>query len=473
MFFKILLYLFLFVKCFKFDFESICRELNQNGSHCSFSCSPLDTNDRIINYTSIKITLNDLDALPEKSLSNLSIYSLTIIDPDFTLEMMNKLSDIEYIDQFYLEKLENLTSLFKINEINNQNMLFQSKKIKTFIIKDIVNVDETSVIRLLKTLDKLGVVEFRLTNIRIDRLKIDLTNYNNFLKLVFIWNQIDYFEIILGNNTRQLSISKCHMQQFKLTKSNNFSCLEKIELIENNLKSIDLPELNNLIELDLFLNSFQFIKNDNFNNVKSLKSLGINQNLLVSIEKESFKPLKTLEYLNLDSNFLNESLTLSNLDSVQDLSLRSNKFRSFSSNKNLNNPANLKKLDLSFNLVETIFIQIPTLVQILLENNKLKIIDSISGTQIVLNSNLIILSKINFEKLNLIQSVDLVSTSITSMTKEEILRLENVTSINLANNFIQHIEFPFMKYLNILFLSNNKIRQINATTFSNLNILNS
>ncbi|RNA35535.1 leucine Rich repeat-containing domain, partial [Brachionus plicatilis] len=279
------------------------------------------------------------------------------------------------------------------------------------------------------------------------------------------FNKIENLEDILSNKKinrlmnkikQGLKIPKSSFKHnplviYVLTKIRKFSViksiLEKLEIIqlknETNLEEIYLND-NALNFVNLSINSLKILKNTTFINTESLEYLGIGFNLLN--EKNKFYFTK----------------------SVENLDLSNNNFSKFSSKINLKYPINLQVLSLSHNKIEYLFVDLPSLTEIHLGWNQLKIIDSITGTKIYLYSNTIDLSELKLDKISTIDEIILTSNKIKSIAKNDLLTFENASSINLSNNQLKKIHFPHLKNLKKFIMSVPQISHLTNLVFVSL-----
>ncbi|CAF1073226.1 unnamed protein product, partial [Brachionus calyciflorus] len=311
-------------------------------------------------------------------------------------------------------------------------------------------------------MDNLGVEETIVSNLKLTKFILNLTNFKNLETITFKSNQIENLEIYLGYKPKNLKIVWNEIRNFKLKNCQNN--LDYLDLIGNDL-NFQLPTIPNLITLHLDNNNFNSIQKDLFSrNLPILKNLYLTTNNLSYIEIDSFINFKNLEYLKLSDNLLDESLQLNDLN-ILHLSLDRNRFKSFSSSINLNGTLNLKYLDLSHNFIEIVNINLKYLELLEIDNNPIKIIDELISKKVILSR---IYFNFDLSKFYLSQIIDLSNNNLNLISIEELSKLSNLIELNLANNKIEILEFPILINLQILIVSFNKLKFIKLNTFSKL-----
>ena len=188
--------------------------------------------------------------------------------------------------------------------------------------------------------------------------------------------------------------------------------LRQLNLIYNNLSSIDLTNQKKLISLDLHLNNLSSI---NLSNQKELRNLSLGSNKLSSINLTN---QKELAWLYLDSNNLS-SVNLANQTKLTSLSLSSNKLSSI----NLANQKELARLYLDSNNLSSVNLANQTKLTILsLSYNNLSSINLTSLRSLssaFLNNNPFAPSKVRMLTSNYAYSGDYIN--VNTLNRETIL----------------------------------------------------
>lgn len=204
--------------------------------------------------------------------------------------------------------------------------------------------------------------------------------------------------------------------------------------------------------------------------LKNLRKLNLADNLIANIEKGCFLNLPKLEILELSNNFLNETSKFYNLEFLKRLTLNNNKFTKFTTDliKGLNN---LQELSLGDNLIEYILIDLSSLKQINLQNNRLKNLyflnfNNLESLDLEYNY-LTSFENFNLNSTNRLKSLILIKNNFKNIS----LHLKNFTYLTrlvLSDNFIENLEFSRMNYLKELTLYANRLTFIKSEIFLNL-----
>ena len=444
------------------DFENFCQKLNQNGSVCSYSCDS-QFNLSVYNLTNIQIILNDHSLLGNTSLQNITISSLTLRQNQIDLNRLTEISAANFINLLVFNNIVNLDNILS----NNKSINLLKNKVYSVHLIPIINTIESSIANYIKTFDGLGIKSVKISNVRVSALNLDLRICYNIIELSFFNCEFKNFKLTLNWNLKKIVLSILGMENFTIQLKNE-SNIEKISIDKSQLSFVYFPVLKNLKFLSINRNRWKKIDRSTFANLTNLEELGIRSNMISQIESDSFFVLKKLNNLNLADNLLNENIKINGPNSLQILDLSNNNFSKFSSKLNLNNTPMLRRLILARNKLEYIFIDLPVLDSLELGFNKLKIIDFIFGSKIDLSSNEIMVSKLKLNNIPRIDSVLLVSNSIKDLTPNDLLTFQNTSLINLSNNQLRDIQFPFLNKLKFLILVNNSLTIIENNYFSNL-----
>ncbi|RNA20808.1 slit -like protein [Brachionus plicatilis] len=444
------------------DFVKICKSLNNQGSSCSFSFTPFTFQANTSNLSNINIILNNFNSLPHGSFTHLNISSLTLSQENVSKNFFEKLSGVSYIERLVLSKITNFSET-----ISDETISKFSNRINSIVIRQAMGVQETALICFLEKMDRLGIKEFTIGFVKLKTLRLNLLNFNKILKLNFQNCVIQHFEIILGKKMENIVINCNNVSSIDFKSNLSDANLSEINILKSNLNSINLPKLSNLKKFNFDNSQLIKLSKNNFNLLNGLEVLSLSWNNLDFIEPGSFDYFYQLNELCLVGNLLNESVEL-NFISLEYLNLNNNKFTSFSSQKNLNNSNTIKYLHLSFNLIETLDIDLPSLKSLFASQNRIKLIYSTSGSILDLNGNLVNVSELNLKKLDNHEKIMLAQNSIGHLSEEELQKFENTTELNLSINQIEHIQFPSLKSLKILIMTKNNLFLIKKETFKNL-----
>lgn len=435
------------------DFIKLCETLNNQGSSCTFS---LDT----FNLKNIKITLKNLEIIEKDFFNHLNLSHLELNQVSINGDFFEKLSTVQHIKNFFLTKVKNISQA-----LQDKKILKFLNKITSVSIKQAIDIQESEIISILTQIDLLGTKEFTIELLNLPILRLDLFNLEKISTLNIYNCVINNLQIQLGEKINILNIYSNNMSTIVIKSNLSISNLVEMKLIGNNLDSIYLPMFSNLKKFYLDQNNLKTIDKNSFTLFKSLEILSLIFNKIEFIENGSFNNFEHLDHLFLTGNLLNESVRF-NFRSLQYLNLDNNKFTYFSSFLNLNNSKTIKYLHLSFNMIETLILDLPALESLHVSYNRLKIIDSTGGIIFYLSSNFINVSELSLNSLK--NKIMLSQNSIKHLNQEDLQKFENTTELNLSLNQIRDIQFPVLNNLKILIISNNNLFIIKKDTFKNL-----
>lgn len=171
------------------------------------------------------------------------------------------------------------------------------------------------------------------------------------------------FDQLKNSNELNIKLKSKPIDQHLLKNLFNHNYFQKMTSLDLSLNSIDTvlansfkinnansSSLNKLVELNLSHCSITNLENDCFLNLKNLKILLLNNNLISEIHKQTFHSLQSLEKLSLRKNQLQkiEKSSFKDLENLLHLDLANNKLENFPENLFLKMKA-LKFIDLSCN----------------------------------------------------------------------------------------------------------------------------
>ncbi|MFM2290491.1 MAG: hypothetical protein RIS29_304, partial [Bacteroidota bacterium] len=197
-------------------------------------------------------------------------------------------TDIKYLDLFGNS----------IQEI--PDWFYQFKRLEHLSLKNNILKELPTIVFTLENIKYLNIADNQIH-------EISGHNFKNLMKIEKVdisYNQIMTipYEKITYTKCMYLNIKGNKLQKFPKIVSDTYT-LEKLDLSENNISSIDddaFEGLENLIELDLSFNELQYLPTS-IGKLKKLKRLNLSGNKISSLPKE-FEKLTSLEFLDFDSN---------------------------------------------------------------------------------------------------------------------------------------------------------------------------
>lgn len=235
-------------------------------------------------------------------------------------ELRMILCQIDYIHPESFNVLKNMTTLFlgqnTFQSLNIENLL--EEMIKNKIPVRYLSLDETglkkSSFRIYQLIDQLGVEILNISHNVFDNL-----NTQSFPKMVNI-KVLDLSGCLLLDIANGTFDSLPNLEALLLNE-NRFVCvspgmtvkyLKKLDLSENSGNPItrsyfhiddnSFINMSKLIELKLAYNLISQLSSATFNGLTNLKYLGLKNATIFSMDQNSFGQLRSLQYLNLESN---------------------------------------------------------------------------------------------------------------------------------------------------------------------------
>lgn len=268
----------------------------------------------------------------------------------------------------YLEINEkSFENAFELNSVYLQKN--QIKKLEGNIFKNSINLQYFDAsINLIEKIDSqtfkglksLNTID--LSRNLINHIEIGSFDHLNLDSLNLIRNEIVEF------NFQSLNVKNLNVQNnvmTKVTNNKNFgNDLERLDIACNNLTTIDSTFFQNLIKIQHFFASYNFIEHLNseiFQNLKYLQLVDLSYNRLESIENGTFLNLN-LFLLNLEGNLLIE-FDFQYLI-IEHINLSRNQLVSV-----LVNGKNITKLFLNDNKISRLDLEIRTLQELAINNN--------------------------------------------------------------------------------------------------------
>jgi Leucine-rich repeat (LRR) protein len=307
---------------------------------------------------------------------------------------------------------------------------------------------------------------------------------------------------LFSNKLVSLSIKNCQVQSINKGLFNVMPLLKKVSLNNNEIDSIEINsflfDLNfesNILELYLSANKLDKIKRGQFNGLANLEQLFIDQNQIEEIELNSFESLNNLKQLNIQSNRIKViqdkllgdktkletlnlyqnnienigAISLNTLHSLKTLYLFSNKIKSIAFG-NFIHLLSLKELKLDKNEIGSFaaytFVGLEKLDFLDLSANKIKrlVNKAFEGLKVLTHL------KLELNDINQIESdvfVGIANLTHLTLDSNQIFTLknvqfnENLVGLSVRFNFISNLSEIFSPSLKSLYLSSNRIQEIN------------
>lgn len=284
--------------------------------------------------------------------------------------------------------------------------------------------------------------------------------------------------------------------------------LNDFRIADGNLVNIEedaLSDVQKITFLDLTNNAISNVSVSQFSWNRELEVLGLGRNPLKQIHPKTFSSVKNLLVLTLDYSGLDDAVweSLYPFRQLKDLQLQGNSVTMLNRTV-LNGLSSIRNLDLSENMISDLstemfqtmtelqslqfkqnnlmkiknntFLGLQKLVALHLRGNRIRTIEKgafshfASLAELDLSNNC--LSEIpSFNNATTLQSLDLSSNHIQSLSSDALKGLKNLQNLVLFNNSIKQIEtgvFRFVPVLQTADLSFNKIQRILKETFEGL-----
>ena len=351
---------------------------------------------------------------------------LRILEKLETLKIMPRSSSRPY--NIFTKKIENLPNL--------KNLILNRVVLDELTFKGFCNLESLSLTNVIFS-EKASKDLFKdLKNLK--EFHLSSLNYKDKPKDHIIKD-------ILSNIQVENITLKCSINSFKNIFSDPVSFFDKIKSV-NIVFDYDYPEMNNFflrlnedflpkLEISLLnISRIPDIDQQILKKIKTMKLLTWSQHLQRfatnwnTLEKSisKFANLKTLNLVNISSNFLLTEFCLENLINLEQLSLE---FMLFNLNRSIDplainlfrNLKNLKKLKITGMNIEilrsTFFDFLINLEQLELSNNQIKVTEAGS-----------------FKNLNRLEILDLSDNSLEKVNKDTFIGLSNLKKLNLTRN---------------------------------------
>lgn len=394
--------------------------------------------------------------MPENFLSGLQSLKQIEIKSAGTLEMedsvFNEVPKLTHVTiaSSHVVKMPDLCKLLNLKFLNVSDNDFQSMESTGVLCKNdtvlphltTLILDKNSIFNIssgsLKSLPNLNdfrIADGNLVNIEEDALSdvqkitfLDLTNnaITNVSVSQFSWNR--ELEVLgLGRNP----LKQIHPKTFSSVKNLLVLTLDYSGLDDAVWES--LYPFRQLKDLQLQGNSVTMLNRTVLNGLSSIRNLDLSENMISDLSTEMFQTMTELQFLQCKQNNLMKikNNTFLGLQKLVALHLRGNRIRTIEKGA-FSHFASLAELDLSNNCLS----EIPS-----------------------------------FNNATTLQSLDLSSNHIQSLSSDALKGLKNLQNLVLFNNSIKQIEtgvFRFVPVLRTADLSFNKIQRILKETFEGL-----
>ncbi|KAM0679888.1 hypothetical protein GINT2_002060 [Glugoides intestinalis] len=384
-------------------------------------------------------------------------------------------------DEPYANKDDAYIMFHKSSEhIKDEIALEYMKVLLQIVVLDVPTNIDLDIIRLMKNIKRLDIIDVKELEKIPDLLFDDLTNleslslqnnnikelqpniFNNLQKLEFLYlskNKLTEFPSCVFDglvNLKSLGLQNNNIKELQPNLFNNLQKLESLYLTSNKLTefpSCVFDGLVNLKSLSLEYNNIKELQPNLFNNLQKLESLYLTSNKLTEFPSCVFDGLVNLKSLWLQNNNIKELQPniFNNLQKLESLNLSNNKLTVFPEGV-LSELRSLQKLDLSGNEIKSFpigfFTGLTNLNFLSLSNNKL--------TEIPPS----ILSLTNLETL-------WISSNNLTFVPKEIGNMSNLRDLRLNSNLITEIpcEIKSLVTLYILNLKKNPLAENGSQGF--------
>ncbi|XP_074844898.1 nephrocan-like [Carettochelys insculpta] len=245
------------------------------------------------------------------------------------------------------------------------------------------------------------------------------------------------------------------------------STLKSLELWKNKLRRIPTSLPSSLEVLKLGDNSISVLHESNFEGLKNLRVLDIQNNLILAVSFSTFLPLCSLQSLTLDGNNMESVYGPLKLPRLKYLSMENNKLHTFSGS--FFAPLQyLLFLRLTGNLLTKVPLNLPkSLLSLKLDRNQLKVI-RFRDIKHLENLSELILSEnqlSSIDGIHLLPNLTILELSRNHLQSMPLRLPARLQKLDCSNNFIQRVTaqgFQDLQDLRHLFLDNNTVSMFEA-----------
>lgn len=409
----------------------------------------------------LDLSNNQIDSIENGVFRNLSFTNINL--------SKNKLKEL---GQSTFEDLSNLKYLdLSNNQIAKiENEVFDGlPKLKTLILSK----------------NKLSSFKSELFTTRTEVERLDLCS-----------NEINYLypnSLYIHRKLKFLSLCQNNLNYFPNEIVNSISTLEELDLSSNRLKSLDTENFSNLSKLKILKlndNQLSSIGENVFHNLISLSKLDLSSNVLTDLDMNSFYNLLSLD-LDLSNNQLsNLDEDLFNLEKIailHELNLSNNNLTNFPINPLRKQSTNLLSLDISSNQISHLPANTELLVNLKkldissnhLSDNAIKILFTEPKSAKYLNLANVGINNFNFDTIEapFLRSLNLSGNHIKKLNGKLFEKLSLLEVLDLSSNLLSSSLKQFsdvwsnLPSLKILNLSSNRFKKIEKDDFQSLSNL--
>ncbi|XP_026752440.2 LOW QUALITY PROTEIN: protein artichoke-like [Galleria mellonella] len=394
-----------------------------------------------------------------------------IIEPNFKvmskLEKLNLSSNV--IQDIEETAFQNLSDLQVLDLSNNKitflsNIFFKNNnKLKTVYISYNAFTTIPSEIFSGKAIEQFHMFNNNITGV------IDSTMFNGICEpnLDLSNNKILAIKSVIYKNCiypiESLNFSKNIIHNISQEAFKTLESLVDLDLSYNNLNYIDF-NISYLNKLEIYVSHNQIKKITKLvlKNLTSLKILDLSQNAIIEIENNSFDDLLSLETLYLNDNLFTNSLKshiFQKLVALKDLNIMNTRTFTYE-NETFSGMTSLKVLNSSYG-------ELSTLDYAAFKNTgSLEILD--------LSHNILEKFFIDTASIASVNKLYLNNNKIRTISKETFYGLTNIDTVFLENNNIVSLDadsFTSLTKLSHVYLDHNEELVLNGTEFDNLSSL--
>lgn len=482
------------------------------------------TNLKLLNISNNELTTailsnsNPLNELTQLDLSNNMINDIKVNPAE---QPYNKLIIIDLSHNYLVnipdavfdsfDDLETLDLSYNYIDILSQ---FTFEGIKKLVTLNLSNNRLTDINSALFRFSEL--ITLKLSDNKINKIKKN--DFKNLIKLKFLdlssnkikTIDVDVFQTM--NSLKSLDLRHNFLEVLDKNVFSNLKSLDRIELTNNKIKmlpkrlfknmsilifSISENKLEgsldkgmfegvNVTRLDLSNQFITEIKNYTFYNLVSLDTLILKSNRIQYLENMCFKTLLNLEIIDLSNNQItNINFDKSDLGNLQSLILKNNRLTEIK-HEQLQNLMTLEYLDISGNMITHLepdsFRFLKNLINLEIYSNPLQgVLETATFHGLgslpsldISRSMLTTIKNASFNDMAALKHLDMSYCRISELQFNVFLHTGYIEVLDLSHNQLHNffVNTTELKGLSVLFLHNNLIKTISATSLGGLSRLN-
>ncbi|RNA21015.1 chaoptin [Brachionus plicatilis] len=395
----------------------------QAGSSCLIDCQLPGGQFPTLGNQTIKsvsqMILANVSFIPDDSFADLDIAELKIDGSN-----LHNISDNAFRKNKKIRRLL-MSALKSPNVIADNSLKHLENSTKSLTLSN-NRLDSESLNQHLKKFKFLRKMQYlNLRNNKLYRINSDLSDFANLDYLDLMNNSI--FDLNITANLTNLQLS--HNNMIELTRN-----------MFNNMKFLTCLNLSsNLVEV---------LGTGVFADLKQLKELYLKDNRIQLIEPDWINPNNSLKMLDLSNNLI-ENFSIKNFINLKYLNLSRNKIKFIS---DIGPAIKLLSLDISGNLFESVPVELSQNSEVInLSRNRMK--------------NLHFLKNMNCSNL---KYLDVSHNLIESIFPQDFQGCKSLKNLNVSNNRIRIMEFPYLEKLTLLDVQSNHLVYLNRATLINL-----